>query len=141
MTSSTPQVAASTRSKTPPALAPEQPVAWPKRTVRTLASGLQVVLAESRAFPKISAQLYFRSGNAVVAHTAPGLAEMTSAVVRTGTASRESRRIEEDLRQFVPGLITRPAEEITLRCEQAVRNYDPCISCATHFLRLKIDRD
>jgi sulfhydrogenase subunit alpha len=37
--------------------------------------------------------------------------------------------------------MTRPAEEITLRCEQAVRNYDPCISCATHFLRLKIDRE
>ncbi len=100
MTSSTPQVSASTRSKTPPALAPERPVAWPKRTVRTLANGLQVVLAESRAFPKISAQLYFRSGNAVVAHAAPGLAEMTSAVVRTGTASRESRRIEEDLRRI-----------------------------------------
>ena len=28
-----------------------------------------------------------------------------------------------------------------LRCEQAIRNYDPCISCATHFLTLKVDRD
>jgi coenzyme F420-reducing hydrogenase alpha subunit len=37
--------------------------------------------------------------------------------------------------------MTRPAEEITWRCEQAVRNYDPCISCATHFLRLKIDQE
>ena len=26
------------------------------------------------------------------------------------------------------------------RCEQAIRNYDPCISCATHFLRLEVDR-
>ena len=26
------------------------------------------------------------------------------------------------------------------RCEQAIRNYDPCISCATHFLDLRIDR-
>ena len=43
----------------PPALGPERPVAWPKRTVLTLANGLQVVLAESRTFPKISAQLFF----------------------------------------------------------------------------------
>jgi coenzyme F420-reducing hydrogenase alpha subunit len=26
------------------------------------------------------------------------------------------------------------------RCEQAVRSFDPCISCATHFLRLEIER-
>ncbi|HKV05954.1 MAG TPA: pitrilysin family protein [Candidatus Acidoferrales bacterium] len=91
---------------TPPALGPERPVAWPKRAVHRLANGLQVVLAESRAFPKISAQLYFRSGNAVVAHRAPGLAEMTATVVRTGTASRPSRRIEEDLRRMGAGLGT-----------------------------------
>ena len=36
---------------------------------------MQVVLAELRTFPKISAQLFFRSGNASVAHRAPGLAE------------------------------------------------------------------
>jgi zinc protease len=90
----------------PPALAPESPVAWPKRTVRTLSNGLQVVLVESRNFPKISAQLYFRSGNAVVAHSAPGLAEMTATVVRLGTAARSSRRIEEDLRRMGAGLAT-----------------------------------
>jgi predicted Zn-dependent peptidase len=67
---------------------------------------MQVVLAESRAFPKISAQLYFRSGNAVVAHRVPGLAEMTATVVRTGTASRPSRRIEEDLRRMGASLGT-----------------------------------
>ena len=32
-----------------------------------------------------------------------------------------------------------PREELTWKCEQAVRNYDPCISCATHFVRLEID--
>ena len=31
-------------------------------------------------------------------------------------------------------------DQLQLRCEQAVRSYDPCISCATHFLRLEIDR-
>jgi zinc protease len=90
----------------PPALGPERPVAWPKRTVRTLSNGMQVVLAESRTFPKISAQLYFRSGNAVVAHRAPGLAEMAATVVRTGTASRSSDRIEEDLRRMGASLGT-----------------------------------
>jgi zinc protease len=89
-----------------PALAPETRVAWPKRTVSTLANGLQVVLVESRNFPKITAQLYFRSGNAVISHTAPGLADMTATVVRTGTASRPSRQIEEDLRRMGAGLGT-----------------------------------
>jgi coenzyme F420-reducing hydrogenase alpha subunit len=56
------------------------------------------------------------------------------------STSQNQKRIEDDLQHFVPGLMTRPAEEITLRCEQAVRNYDPCVSCATHFVRLKIDR-
>ena len=27
-----------------------------------------------------------------------------------------------------------------LLCEQAIRNYDPCISCATHFLTLEVER-
>src|SRR5712691_2292074 len=82
-----------------PALGPERPVVWPRRTRRTLANGLQVVLVESHTIPKLTAELYFRSGNAVTARQAPGLAEMTAAVVRTGTA-RSSRQIEEDLRRM-----------------------------------------
>lgn len=49
--------------------------------------------------------------------------------------------IEEDLRRFVDGHLDMPDDELTLRCEQAIRNYDPCISCATHFLRLTMDRE
>ena len=90
----------------PPPLAAESPVAWPRRTVRTLANGLQVVLAESRTFPKISAQLFFRSGNAAVAHRSPGLAEMTATLVRLGTTARTSRQIEEDLRRMGANLGT-----------------------------------
>jgi len=90
----------------PPPLAPERAVAWPKRTARSLANGLHVVVAESRAFPRVSANLYFRSGNAVVAHRAPGLADMTATVVRTGTQSRASRQIEEDLRRMGASLGT-----------------------------------
>ncbi|MBZ5639306.1 MAG: Ni/Fe hydrogenase subunit alpha [Acidobacteriia bacterium] len=49
--------------------------------------------------------------------------------------------IEEDLFTIAPRLATMPAAEATWLAEQSVRNYDPCISCATHFLRLRIDRE
>jgi coenzyme F420-reducing hydrogenase alpha subunit len=48
--------------------------------------------------------------------------------------------IEDDLREMIPAHLHLPDEELSFRCEQAIRNYDPCISCATHFLKLKIDR-
>ena len=54
--------------------------------------------------------------------------------------SQNLRHMEEDLRAFLPGVLDRPHEELTRLCEMVVRNYDPCISCATHFLRLDIDR-
>jgi len=55
--------------------------------------------------------------------------------------SQNQKRIETDLHQFVPHYLDLPKEQLTWRCEQAVRNYDPCISCATHFLRLEIERE
>ena len=54
--------------------------------------------------------------------------------------SQNLKRIEDDLWQYVPGVMDLPLEEATLRCEQLVRSYDPCISCATHFLKLDIER-
>ena len=54
--------------------------------------------------------------------------------------SQNLRHMEEDLRIFVPGVLDRPDEELTRLCEMVVRNYDPCISCATHFLTLDIER-
>ena len=54
--------------------------------------------------------------------------------------SQNLRHMEEDLRDFVPGVLDRSDEELTRLCEMVVRNYDPCISCATHFLRLDIQR-
>lgn len=44
--------------------------------------------------------------------------------------------IESDMRKFVSTHIDMDREQLTLRVEQAVRNYDPCISCATHFVRI-----
>lgn len=55
--------------------------------------------------------------------------------------SQNQKRMEDDLWSFVPQLATRPTDEVTWKCEQAVRNYDPCISCATHFLRLEVERE
>ncbi len=49
------------------------------------------------------------------------------------------KRMEEDLWQFVPQVKDKPPDQATWQCEQAIRNYDPCISCATHFLTLTVD--
>lgn len=54
--------------------------------------------------------------------------------------SQNQACIEEDLQNYVGGFLDLPDEELRHRCEQTVRNYDPCISCATHFLRLELDR-
>ena len=48
--------------------------------------------------------------------------------------------IEDDLREFATNHLHLSDDDLTWQCEQAVRNYDPCISCATHALKVKIDR-
>ena len=48
-------------------------------------------------------------------------------------------RIEEDLFALAPQLVAMSQEQATLTAEHLVRSYDPCISCATHFLKLKIE--
>ncbi len=54
--------------------------------------------------------------------------------------SQNQRRIEQDLFSFVSANHRLADDELRLRCEQAIRNYDPCISCATHFLKLEVER-
>jgi coenzyme F420-reducing hydrogenase alpha subunit len=54
--------------------------------------------------------------------------------------SQNQASIEEDLANFVGSFLDLPDEQLRHRCEQTVRNYDPCISCSTHFLRLVVDR-
>ena len=53
--------------------------------------------------------------------------------------SQNQRAIEHDLATFAPSVLELPHEEATHRLEQLIRSYDPCISCATHFLELKVD--
>ena len=53
--------------------------------------------------------------------------------------SQNQPSIEADLRAFVQDRLDLPHDELVRQCEQAIRNYDPCISCATHFLDLTME--
>ncbi len=48
--------------------------------------------------------------------------------------------IEDDLRVVLERSLELPDDELSWLLEQSIRNYDPCISCATHFLNLKVER-
>jgi sulfhydrogenase subunit alpha len=64
---------------------------------------------------------------------------ITSARIVPPTAQNQAS-IEDDLRRFVATRLHLDDHRLTHECEQAIRNYDPCISCATHFLTLSMDR-
>ncbi|MHB0919082.1 MAG: Ni/Fe hydrogenase subunit alpha [Thiobacillus sp.] len=56
--------------------------------------------------------------------------------------SQNQARIEEDLRLSLLNFgLDRPDDALRLHCEKVIRNYDPCISCATHFLRMNVERE
>jgi coenzyme F420-reducing hydrogenase alpha subunit len=54
--------------------------------------------------------------------------------------SQNQLSIEDDLRAYVVGRTRLSDQELQWQLEQAIRSYDPCISCATHFLDLTVDR-
>ena len=55
--------------------------------------------------------------------------------------SQNQARIEEDLKQSLEAFgLDRTDDELRLHGEKVIRNYDPCISCATHFLKLNVVR-
>ncbi|MDQ1314051.1 MAG: sulfhydrogenase subunit alpha [Pseudomonadota bacterium] len=55
--------------------------------------------------------------------------------------SQNQARIEEDLRLSLLNFgLDQPDDALRLHCEKVIRNYDPCISCATHFLRMNVER-
>jgi coenzyme F420-reducing hydrogenase alpha subunit len=49
--------------------------------------------------------------------------------------------IEEDVRQVATAGLHLEKEALQANCEQSIRNHDPCISCAAHFLTLRVDRE
>jgi sulfhydrogenase subunit alpha len=92
-----------------------------------------------------------RAGNAAGASEAPrgllwhryGVGEdgLISAARIVPPTSQNQARIEEDLRLSLEACGLEQADDVLrLHGEMVIRNYDPCISCATHFLRLEVDR-
>jgi coenzyme F420-reducing hydrogenase alpha subunit len=55
--------------------------------------------------------------------------------------SQNQKSMEDDLARFVGAHLGLPDDQLTWQCEQMIRNYDPCISCATHFLRVKWEKE
>jgi coenzyme F420-reducing hydrogenase alpha subunit len=53
--------------------------------------------------------------------------------------SQNQASVEDDLRRFAQAHLHLGDDELQWHCEQAIRNYDPCISCSTHFLRLTVE--
>ena len=64
-------------------------------------------------------------------------------MIRTATiippTSQNQAQIESDLLRLAPALLKLPNKEAGLQAERLIRNYDPCISCATHFLTLSVE--
>ncbi|HWI50725.1 MAG TPA: nickel-dependent hydrogenase large subunit, partial [Symbiobacteriaceae bacterium] len=54
--------------------------------------------------------------------------------------AHNAANMEKDLRLFASGLLHLPEEELRLKCEMMIRNYDPCFSCSAHFLKLDVRR-
>ena len=58
----------------------------------------------------------------------------------TPPTAQNFAQMEADLWALAPSVVTQPQEEASLTFEHLLRSYDPCISCATHFLKLNIER-
>ena len=64
---------------------------------------------------------------------------MEAAVIIPPTSQNQAA-IEADLRGVVAAHLDLDDAALTALCERVIRNYDPCISCAAHFLDLRIER-
>jgi len=64
---------------------------------------------------------------------------ITEAKIVPPTSQNQST-IEDDLRAFLPDWLSMEDDALRWRCEQTIRNYDPCISCSCHFLKLEVAR-
>jgi sulfhydrogenase subunit alpha len=109
------------------------------------------LIAEYEPPPEPRAEFEYRAGTGHAATEAPrGLLYhryiidehgiITGAKIVPPT-SQNQKRIEDDLWRFVPQLTGESIDRMTWACEQAIRNYDPCISCATHFLKVDVRRE
>jgi len=58
----------------------------------------------------------------------------------TPPTAQNFAQMEADLWALAPSVVNQPQEQASLSFEHLLRSYDPCISCATHFLKLRIHR-
>ncbi|MBI3746314.1 MAG: Ni/Fe hydrogenase subunit alpha [Chloroflexi bacterium] len=124
-----------------------------------VARAVELVHATAEAIDIIDA--YVRPGEPSVAYTPrPGVAAWATEAPRgllfhryvvgddgkvaaatiVPPTSQNQAAIEADLATFAPAVLDLPMAEATHRLEQLIRSYDPCISCATHFLDLTVER-
>ncbi len=138
----------------PPCFNPHRSIlARAVETVFAFEEGLRILkqITEGNAFPR-QPRINFevREGEGWSATEAPrgliyhryrvdgeGKVEFAKIVPPT---SQNQGQIETDLRQLLPSLMAMDDAQIANDCERLVRAYDPCISCSTHFLRVKIER-
>lgn len=59
----------------------------------------------------------------------------------TPPTAQNFSQMEADLWALAPSVVKQPQEEASLSFEHLLRSYDPCISCATHFLKLNIEHE
>ncbi len=135
----------------------EPPLKNPYRAL--LVRGLELVQAYAEAAEHVRAYapagssrvaIDVRAGEGAAASEAPrGLllhrytldhAGLVTAARIVPPTAQNLARIEADLRQLLPSVAHEPDEAVSLACESLIRTYDPCISCSTHFLTLKLER-
>jgi sulfhydrogenase subunit alpha len=66
--------------------------------------------------------------------SAEGKVAQNKVIVPTG---ENQIGIENSIRQYVSANVDKPKEELQFEIQKLIRAYDPCMSCATHFLKLK----
>jgi len=66
-----------------------------------------------------------------------GLVEFARIVPPT---AQNYHRMEDDLKAILPGVLDQSEAQIAQVCEKLIRTYDPCISCSTHFVKLRLER-
>jgi len=113
-------------------------------SIKLIDTLLEAGLDESKAMAKIN----IKAGRGVGAVEAPrGLLIHDYAYDAKGRVKKANliiptnmnyANIEKDLETFVPQIIEKSEDEIKLGCEMLIRAYDPCISCSTHFLNVKL---
>jgi coenzyme F420-reducing hydrogenase alpha subunit len=124
-----------------------------------VARGLEVVhayeealaiLREYRPFQPPRIEYRHRAGEGCAATEAPrGMMYHRYRITDTGAVefakivpptSQNQKQIEDDLRTYLPLILPEPDDRLAVLCERLVRNYDPCISCSTHFLKVYWER-